>query len=100
MLPTLAREGISVSSTNTGFEDRLPAQAGSFAYQNANQRGELRMRPWQLGTAFTLGLGALTGAGALRLPASPAETVTWLSDVEAARGVSRETGKPLFVAFR
>jgi hypothetical protein len=73
---------------------------GSFAYQNANQRGELRMRPWQLGTAFTLGLGALTGTGALRLPASPAETVTWLSDVEAARGVSRETGKPLFVAFR
>lgn len=58
------------------------------------------MRPWQLGTALTLGLGALTGAGALRLPASPADSVAWMSDVEAARGVSRETGKPLFVAFR
>ena len=58
------------------------------------------MRPWQLCSAFTLGLGALSAAGALRLPASPAGEVMWMSDVEAARAVSRETGKPLFVAFR
>jgi hypothetical protein len=58
------------------------------------------MKPWHVLATVTLGLSALTGATALREAADAPAAPAWLSDVEAAFATARETGKPLFVAFR
>ena len=58
------------------------------------------MKRWQIGAALILSSGALA-IGAARQAAAPIATApVWLSDLEAARATSLQTGKPLFVAFR
>ena len=56
------------------------------------------MKTWQIGSAVALGLGVLAG-GAHFQPAASAE-VSWISDPETAARTARETGKPIFAAFR
>lgn len=56
------------------------------------------MKSWKRGGLAVLGAVAL-GAGASVPAQSPGDPV-WLSDYEAARAAARQSGKPLFVAFR
>jgi hypothetical protein len=61
------------------------------------------MQPWQLGAILSVGVAVLAGGSATRPAPSAASAptpVAWRSDYEAARVVARQTGKPLFVAFR
>jgi hypothetical protein len=58
------------------------------------------MKPTKLCAALTLGCGVLTAGSATRPSAPAANEVTWRGDYEAARVEARQTGKPLFVAFR
>ena len=60
------------------------------------------MQVWKIGAAAAyipaaaLGLARLPLARADQSPSAPA----WTSDYEAACATARQTGKPLFVAFR
>ena len=59
------------------------------------------MQSWKIGLLAALGLPAVAGSSlmgrqAQTQPAGP----KWLSDYETASAVARQTGKPLFVAFR
>ena len=56
------------------------------------------MKPWQMGAALILSSGTLAGSAVRQAAAPPAPV--WLSDFGAAQETSRQTGKPLFVAFR
>jgi hypothetical protein len=58
------------------------------------------MSTWKTGAALALGLAALVGGAATRLPASEGDAPVWLADYETAQTAARQSGKPLFVAFR
>jgi hypothetical protein len=65
------------------------------------------MRPASLSASLSFGFALLAAGSALKptasAPASPAGAFpepTWRSDYEAARLEARQSGKPLFVAFR
>ena len=58
------------------------------------------MKPWQLSASLSLGLAAFAVSGAARLPASDQGLPEWQSDYELAQASGRQSGKPLFVAFR
>lgn len=58
------------------------------------------MKPWQFGGALLAGTVSLIAGAWIQPPARAQQTVNWLADFEAARSISRQTGKPLFVAFR
>jgi hypothetical protein len=62
--------------------------------------GELLMHSWKMGSAFALVLVGLTVGAATCLTGNGQEDVNWLRDYEGARAVARQTGEPLFVAFR
>jgi hypothetical protein len=57
------------------------------------------MKPWQLCGTLAVGLGALVSSTLMQSPAR-SQAPSWLSDYETARATARQTGKPLFVAFR
>lgn len=58
------------------------------------------MKVWHLAGAAALGVTALVGGTAAQGPARAQEDVVWHSDYTAAEKLARESGKPLFVAFR
>ena len=54
-------------------------------------------------TAYFIVYGALlalVGSSARQLSASLPKAPVWLSDYDSAARIARESGKPLFVAFR
>ena len=59
-------------------------------------RSVFKMAPPAVGVALAAGLAA-AGTGLGRAADGPIE---WQSDYEVARGMARQAGKPLFVAFR
>lgn len=59
------------------------------------------MTPRQICSAFALSFSALTGSAVIHLQANaPGQSPLWLADYQAAQAISRESGKPLFIAFR
>lgn len=58
------------------------------------------MRTWKMGAALVAGLVTVAGGAATRLPASENGSLVWLTDYGTAQAAARQSGKPLFVAFR
>jgi hypothetical protein len=58
------------------------------------------MDSWKVGSAFALVFVGLTVGAATCLTGTGQEDVNWLRDYEGARAAARQTGEPLFVAFR
>jgi hypothetical protein len=67
---------------------------------NARPKGEFLMKPWQFSASLSFGLAVLAMGSAARLPASLQGPPEWQSDYELAQASARQSGKPLFVAFR
>jgi len=58
------------------------------------------MQSWKMGSAFALVVVGLTVGAGTCLTGNGQADVNWLSDYEGARAAARQTGEPLFVAFR
>lgn len=58
------------------------------------------MHAWKLSGALALGIGAVAALALGGPRAGAAEEIAWQSDYTAAQALARESGKPLFVAFR
>lgn len=57
-------------------------------------------RSWRIAGPAAFGLAALALGGGLRAPAGAETEIRWFSDWESAQAAARQSGKPLFVAFR
>jgi hypothetical protein len=68
--------------------------------RRAQPDGRTAMHSWKVGSAFALVFVGLTVGAATCLTGTGQEDVNWLRDYEGARAVARQTGEPLFVAFR
>jgi hypothetical protein len=60
----------------------------------------VKLKPWHVSGLIALGLAAFVGGSTLPLSAGAPGAPDWLSDYDAAQSIGRESGKPLFVAFR
>lgn len=58
------------------------------------------MQLWRTGSLAAAGLAALTIAAQVRMPARAQTEPTWRTDYAVAAAEARQSGKPLFVAFR
>lgn len=58
------------------------------------------MKRWRVVGTAVVGLVGMTLGAGLRAPAGGEAEINWLADWETARAAARQSGKPLFVAFR
>ena len=58
------------------------------------------MKVWQIAGALAVGAAGVSIGLLSRAPALAQSEPHWMADYDAARAVARQTGKPLFVAFR